>query len=187
MNLLSRIRNSRASAASGAPAAAEAAAEATAGLQPLALPPYVQPRVGAAGPRVVVIGAGRMGQLIAGQLALRGSVAVILYDLSTFTRERALAAVRASLDELEGNGLLPRGAAEEAMTRITVSETLADILQANLVVEAVPEDLAIKRNIFLEVDKVLTREKVPTGAGPLLCSNSISLAPDSIFKIKHKL
>jgi 3-hydroxybutyryl-CoA dehydrogenase len=133
---------------------------------------------------VFVIGAGQMGQLIAGSLALRGSSTVAMHDRSSFTRERALAAVRASLMELEADCLISLGATDEAMRRISVTDSFAPALSADLIIEAVPEDLELKRAIFVGLDKLVYTGK---DAGPLLCSNSISLAPADIFKhLKHR-
>mmetsp|Transcript_8048 Transcript_8048/g.22177 ORF Transcript_8048/g.22177 Transcript_8048/m.22177 type:complete len:347 (+) Transcript_8048:74-1114(+) len=149
------------------------------------LPPPVIPEGEA--PSVVIIGAGRMGQLIAGQLAIRGAKSVVLHDRSDFTRDRALAAVRASLQELEGDELLPAGMVADALDRIGVSDTLDATRTADIVVEAVPEDPELKKQIFANIDKVLTTGAAIRGEGPLLCSNSISIAPAEIFnKLKHK-
>lgn len=149
------------------------------------LPPLVPPNC--PGASVLVVGAGRMGQLIVGHLALRGSAKVVLYDRSDFTRERAVASVRATLNELEKEGLVAPGMIDDAIARIDVTESLDDAVSVDLIIEAVPEDLALKREIFQSVDKILTKEKVAKDGGPLLCSNSISLAPTEIFQgLKHK-
>jgi 3-hydroxybutyryl-CoA dehydrogenase len=128
-----------------------------------------------------------MGQLIAGNLALRGSSTVVMHDQSEFTRHRGLSAVRASLMEFEADGFLSLGATDEAMRRISVTDSFAPALSADLVIEAVPEDLELKRAVFEKIDKLLASARPRKDNGPLLCSNSFNLAPAEIFKhIKHK-
>ena len=170
---------------SESPAAADPEDAEPAAVEDAELAPFVEP-VGP-GATVLVIGAGRMGQLIVGQLALRGSAKIVLYDRSDFTRERALAAVRASLVELQSDDLVTPAMIENAIERIEMSESLDAAVLVDLVLEAVPEDLALKREIFQSIDNVLTKEHIATGTGPLLCSNSISLAPADIFQnLRHK-
>jgi len=133
---------------------------------------------------VFIIGAGRMGQSIAGQMAIRGANEVILYDNSSFTRSRAMAAVRASLQEWEDEGYLPRGTVFAVMGKIAVVDSFDSVPRATLVLEAVPEDLGLKRSIFASVDDRLAG--VAEGPGPILCSNSISLSPNEIFaKVRY--
>lgn len=179
-------RRSSSDALVGGPAGASdeapASAEVSVPLLPLVVP------TSAVGPTAVVIGAGRMGQLIAAQLALRGSASVLLYDRSDFTRSRALAAVRASLMELETSAYMQRGETDNVMLRVAVTDDLNHcVMNAAMVLEAVPEDLELKREIFAGVDKILTQAGIAKADGPLLCSNSISFSPESIFNgLKHE-
>src|SRR5204863_6580416 len=65
-------------------------------------------------------------------------------------RERVGAALRT----LEGGGVLPAGAAEEALARVrAVTELEAAVEGADLVVESIPEDLALKRDLFADLDR----------------------------------
>ena len=73
--------------------------------------------------KATIIGAGRMGRNIGGELAIRGAQ-VTLYDHQQHTRERALEILKADLRELVNNGLLRKS--EEAAVLERVSSSVDD-------------------------------------------------------------
>ncbi len=102
--------------------------------------------------RIAVLGAGTMGAGIAYAAAVAG-LGVHLYDLD----DGALAAGREQIDaDLEGAVARQRITREEAAaarSRVTLSPALAEaVLDADLVVEAVVEDMAVKRDLLARVD-----------------------------------
>src|SRR4051794_23747043 len=97
---------------------------------------------------VAMVGVGIMGSGIAAEYAAAGRAVTLLArdeGRAAQGRERVGAALRT----LEGGGVLPAGAAEEALARVrAVTELQAAVEGADLVVESIPEDLALKRDLF---------------------------------------
>ena len=121
--------------------------------------------------RVAVVGAGTMGWQIAA-LSAAGGYDVALHDAAPGAAERALARMRTEIPALAGDGepmpLQPPADVEAVIRRIRVASTLADAVgDAELVIEAVREDLATKRAVFAELDRL-----APTA---ILATNSSSL------------
>lgn len=101
--------------------------------------------------RVTVLGAGTMGHGIA-QVAARCGLSVKLYDVSHDVLARALVRVGASLDKGVAKGKLTPEQRDAALGRIGKSTHLADaVSEADLVIEAAPEDLELKKKLFREV------------------------------------
>jgi 3-hydroxybutyryl-CoA dehydrogenase len=90
-----------------------------------------------------VLGAGTMGSGIA-LAALQADLPVVLVDLSPQMRERAAAYIR---QHLERKGLVERQDA------LQLSSTSQDLAGCQVVVEAIPEDLPLKRAVFAELDR----------------------------------
>lgn len=117
---------------------------------------------------VGVVGAGTMGAGIAQVCAAAGHQ-VWLYDISAEARQRGLAAIEASLARLVNKGALCEGDKGAALARVTPIDALPLLADAEVIIEAVFEDLAVKRQVWLELDGV-------AGAGAVLASNTSSLS-----------
>jgi 3-hydroxybutyryl-CoA dehydrogenase len=115
-----------------------------------------------------VIGAGTMGNGIA-QVAARAGMHVILRDISTDYLERGLAAISSSLDRDVKKGRLTEDEKRDIQSRIRTATDLAATGDADFVIEAVTEDLAVKSQLFAELDR-LTRPDV------ILASNTSSIS-----------
>jgi 3-hydroxyacyl-CoA dehydrogenase/enoyl-CoA hydratase/3-hydroxybutyryl-CoA epimerase len=103
--------------------------------------------------RLAVVGAGLMGQGIAEVSALGAGLQVSLHDRDPGAVQRALAATSAALERRRRRGaLLPREC-EEAAGRLTAGGE-AELARAQLVIEAVVEDLEVKRQVLAEVESV---------------------------------
>jgi 3-hydroxybutyryl-CoA dehydrogenase len=100
---------------------------------------------------VAVIGNGVMGHGIAQVFAV-GHKHVVLIGRSAASLDKAHARIRASLDDFIAHGILTDAEAAAALERIVLSTSLADAARAELVIEAVTEDLALKRTLFGELD-----------------------------------
>ena len=102
--------------------------------------------------RVAVLGAGTMGRGIAQVAALAGCE-VRLRDVETRFAEGGLAKIRETLDGGVARGKLAAAERDAAAARLTATTSLADAVSgADAVIEAVPEDLALKRATFAEVE-----------------------------------
>ena len=123
--------------------------------------------------RVAVIGAGLMGHGIALEFAVAGR-RVAITDASAAALERGLANMRRGADTLAGLGLAARAACASAMQRVTAHAALARaVAGADLVVEAVSEDLPLKRHVFAELDRAC-------GAEVVLASNTSTFMPSAL-------
>lgn len=122
--------------------------------------------------RVAVVGAGYMGHGIALEFALAG-FPVRLHDQSEAILQRALAAVAADLATMVATGAVEAVRVEPALGRISPTADLAAAaVDADLVVEAVPEDLPLKRAIFAELDALAPRA--------ILASNTSTFLPSAL-------
>src|ERR671937_884177 len=98
--------------------------------------------------RLAVVGAGSMGAQIAQQAALQG-VDVRLQDVSEEQLAKAVKSNRGHLRRRVEKGRLEQAAAEQALERVkTTTDLEAAVAGADVVIEAIVEDLAAKRDVF---------------------------------------
>lgn len=117
---------------------------------------------------MTVLGAGTMGHGIAQVAALAGC-AVVLRDVNDAAVEKGMTGIRRSLDKAIEKGKSTPAHAKEALARIRPTTDLgAALAHADLVVEAVPEKLDLKRQVFADALRM-----APGHA--LLASNTSSL------------
>jgi enoyl-CoA hydratase/3-hydroxyacyl-CoA dehydrogenase len=106
------------------------------------------------GPRTVaVVGAGTMGAGIAQKIAQEG-FAVLLADTELVRADAGRAKVAASLDEAVAKQVLGRAEAEAALARVRAVGDLAELRDADLVIEAIFEDLFAKKELFRRLDAI---------------------------------
>lgn len=131
---------------------------------------------------VAVVGAGLMGSGIA-QVAAQAGYDVVLADVSDDALERGLASVRASYARVVKKGALGVDEAEAAFARIRATTSLEDCGPAHVVVEAVPEDLALKRDVFAALDRLCAPDAVlatNTSAIPVTAIAAATARPESV-------
>lgn len=122
---------------------------------------------------IAVIGSGLMGRGIAYVSAL-GGYRTLLHDLSGDALEKALARIGKDLDEGVARGKVQAGDAAAALARIEpVTELESAVAGADFVVEAIPEDLALKLELFEALDRRCREEVV-------LASNTSALSVTEI-------
>jgi 3-hydroxybutyryl-CoA dehydrogenase len=127
---------------------------------------------------VAVIGAGIMGRGIAHAAAL-GGFRTILEDLLPGTLRRAETEIRGTLDKGVEAGKLTRDQADQAFERIEYAQTVEDAARpAELVIEAVPEEMESKIEIFTLLDKICRPDTV-------LASNTSSLSITEIASVTY--
>ena len=103
-----------------------------------------------------VIGMGTMGPGIAATLA-RGGMTVRCFDTSPQALEASAEAIAAAVSTLEALGMPDQGSGEE----IAVGDDLGScVFGADLVVETVPEDLALKQRVLREVEPLVDADCV---------------------------
>lgn len=102
--------------------------------------------------RVACVGAGLIGQGWSVLFSSRGRE-VILQDVSEAVLDKALSGIAGNLAFLEQKGLLKKGEAEAALTRIQTTLNLEEAVHgADYVQESVPEDYGLKKKIFQQMD-----------------------------------
>ncbi len=119
--------------------------------------------------RIAVIGAGTMGNGIA-HVAAQGGKDVRLLDVSAEMLDRAMATIGRNLDRQIKKGALDEAAKEATLGRIHGGTDLAaGVADADLVVEAVPERIELKDEVFRMLDAAAP-------AGAVLASNTSSIS-----------
>jgi 3-hydroxybutyryl-CoA dehydrogenase len=106
--------------------------------------------------RILVVGAGLMGAGIA-QVAAQAGHDVLLFDTRTGAAEAAKAKLAQTLHGLATKGKLTAEAVQATLARITPVEALAPV---DLVIEAIVENLDIKRALFADLEALLPAEAV---------------------------
>jgi len=118
---------------------------------------------------VAVIGAGTMGRGIAQAFAQAG-YATTLYDVDPDAAHRGLEAIEATLEKGIARGKVEPAEKERALARLRVETDLGEaVIDADLAIEAIPEILEAKREMFAELDA-----RSPETA--ILASNTSSLS-----------
>lgn len=109
---------------------------------------------------VAVLGAGTMGHGIAQVCAMAGC-RTRLFDVQPAQVEAGLAKVRANLDAGVARGKVDAGLRDQTLARLGGSSDLAQAVEgADLVIEAVPEKLELKRELFGKVAAVVAADAV---------------------------
>ncbi|MBI5597743.1 MAG: 3-hydroxybutyryl-CoA dehydrogenase [Elusimicrobia bacterium] len=101
-----------------------------------------------------VVGAGTMGRGIA-QLALQSGLSVAMNDADPSALERARSAVEAGLAKGVARGKLSASDAGAALSRLSFARELHALAACDIVVEAVFEDLALKRGLFAKLERLV--------------------------------
>ncbi|MFH9724222.1 3-hydroxyacyl-CoA dehydrogenase family protein [Streptomyces sp. NPDC017254] len=117
--------------------------------------------------KLAVIGAGLMGSGIA-QVSAQAGWDVVLRDVTDAALTRGTDGIKASYDRFVAKGKLDAAAAEAALGRITATTELEAVADADIVVEAVFENLDVKHEIFRSLDKVVKD-------GAVLASNTSAI------------
>jgi len=128
---------------------------------------------------IAVIGAGTMGRGIAHAAAV-GGFRTILEDILPASLRRAEVEIRSNLEKGVELGKLTRGDADRAFENIEFASTIEEAARvADLVIEAVPEEMESKLEIFTLLDKVCK-------PGTVIASNTSSLSITEIASVTYR-
>lgn len=105
--------------------------------------------------KVGVIGAGTMGAGIA-QVAAHGGEEVFLYDADPSALQRAGKNIHEGFRKLVEKGKLDAKAADAVMKRIYLVPSPKELASCDLIIEAIVEDLAVKRKLFSDLETIVT-------------------------------
>ena len=127
---------------------------------------------------VAVIGAGTMGGGIAMNFVNAG-IPVTALEADQAGLERGLGVIRKNYGVAVGKGRMTEAQLEQAMGMITPTTEYADIARADLVIEAVFENMEIKKQVFTRLDGVCKQ-------GAILASNTSSLDLNQIAAVTER-
>ena len=126
--------------------------------------------------RVLIVGAGTMGQQIGLQCAMHG-YDVMLYDIAPEALETAAAQVRAYVEQLAAGGRLTQEQADAVLARIhTTDDPQEAAAEADLLSESVPEDPELKGQVFAQFNKLCPPHTIFT-------TNTSSLIPSMFAQV----
>ncbi|KOG24651.1 MULTISPECIES: 3-hydroxyacyl-CoA dehydrogenase family protein [Streptomyces] len=128
--------------------------------------------------KLAVIGAGLMGSGIA-QVSAQAGWDVVLRDVTDAALTRGTDGIKASYDRFVAKGKLAAADAEAALGRITATTELEAVADADIVVEAVFENLDVKHEIFRSLDKVVKD-------GAVLASNTSAIPITKIAAVTER-
>ena len=114
-----------------------------------------------------IIGSGIMGSGIA-EVAAKAGMTVVLRSRKQESADAMVAGLEKSLDRQVEKGRLEQSARDEVVGRVTATSSLADLSDCDLVIESVVEDLAVKKDLFNELDRVCKE-------GAILATNTSTL------------
>lgn len=122
--------------------------------------------------QIGVIGAGTMGAGIA-QVAVQAGFETVVYDVSQEFIDKGLGRIRGFIQRSRERGKLDREEEERILALLSGSLKLEDLSRACLVIEAAPEKIELKREIFQKLDFICDPES-------LLATNTSSLSVTAI-------
>jgi 3-hydroxyacyl-CoA dehydrogenase len=122
--------------------------------------------------QVAVIGAGTMGGGIAMNF-LNAGMPVTILETQQEALDRGIATIRKNYEAQVKKGKLKQDKYEQRMALLTPTLSQSDIAEADLVIEAVFEDIAVKEQVFKQLDAVMK-------PGAILATNTSTLDVDKI-------
>jgi 3-hydroxybutyryl-CoA dehydrogenase len=128
---------------------------------------------------VGITGAGIMGSGIAQVCALAG-YAVVVHDISAQVLKKSKTTIEGSMGKLAEKGKIEESAMQSAMARIHFAIDLEEACRtADLIIEAVFENLALKHEIFRNIDKT-------AGAEAILATNTSAIPITQIASVSNR-
>lgn len=128
--------------------------------------------------RVMVVGAGQMGGGIA-QVAAAAGLMVTLVDVDDAAVSKGLSTIRANLSRQVEKGRLEAAQQDDILARIEPTTDLAAAAGCDIVIEAAPENLGIKSDIFRQLDVIAP-------AHAILATNTSALPITEIAAVTHR-
>ncbi|MCH1450185.1 MAG: 3-hydroxybutyryl-CoA dehydrogenase [Acidimicrobiales bacterium] len=129
-----------------------------------------------------VIGTGAMGSGII-EVAAKAGVTVIARDINAAAVEAGQGKVEGSMAKAVERGKLDEAARDAAVANITWTTDLADLAPCDLVIEAAPENLELKKEIFAELDSILGPDAIiatNTSSYPIIEVAMVTSRPEKV-------
>lgn len=128
--------------------------------------------------KIVVIGAGQMGSGIA-QVCAQSGYDVLLQDINQDAVDQGINSIHALLTRSVEKGRITDVEKDGTLSRLNTSTDLGDVYEADLVIEAVIENLDVKKELFQQLDNI-----VP--AHTILATNTSSLPITEIAAVTNR-
>ena len=128
--------------------------------------------------KIGVVGAGTMGNGIAHVFALK-NYEVTLVDLNQNILKNALETINSNMLRQVKKELISEQDMNDALDRITISNEISDLQDANIVIEAIKEDLNIKGNLFKQLDSICKSDTI-------LASNTSSISINKLADFTNR-
>lgn len=128
--------------------------------------------------KVGIIGAGTMGGGIAMNFAT-AEIPVVMVETKADALERGLKVVRGNYQRSADKGRFPQDEVEARMGRISGTLDMADLADCDMVIEAVFENIELKKQIFTNLDKIMK-------PGAILATNTSGLDIDAIAAVTSR-
>jgi 3-hydroxybutyryl-CoA dehydrogenase len=122
--------------------------------------------------RLGIVGTGVMGAGIA-QIAAQAGLQVALFDKRDGAARAARDGLQATFDKLVGKGKTSQESAEVALSHLSVIDSMTDLADCDVVIEAIVEDLGIKQSLFADLEAIVSKQCI-------LATNTSSLSVTSI-------
>ncbi|MGQ9843162.1 MAG: 3-hydroxyacyl-CoA dehydrogenase family protein [Spirochaetota bacterium] len=119
-----------------------------------------------------IVGSGTMGTDIA-HLAIENNYDVILHDIDESQLKHAYETITRRLDRYVEEKRLELSKRGQIISRLKLHKNIKDLHKADIIIECIPEDIALKKNVFKSLDAVCK-------TGTILASNTSSLPITSI-------
>jgi 3-hydroxybutyryl-CoA dehydrogenase len=117
--------------------------------------------------RVGIVGSGIMGSGIA-EVAAKAGIEVVLRSRKQETADAMVAGLEKSLAKQVDRGKLSDEDRQGTLQRVTATSDLGELAACDLVIESIVEDLATKKHLFTELDRIC-------GEGTILATNTSTL------------
>jgi 3-hydroxybutyryl-CoA dehydrogenase len=133
--------------------------------------------------KVVVAGMGLMGSGIA-QAYAEGGCQVYVTDISEEMTKKGIASIDKFLSKAVSKGKLPEDKKAEILGRIKPVKSIEEAKDVDLAQEAVPEDMALKKKVHAQMDKVFPPHVIQAVCTSALCISEVASAtkrPDKII------
>jgi 3-hydroxybutyryl-CoA dehydrogenase len=128
--------------------------------------------------RIGVVGLGTMGAGIA-EVFARNGLSVVAVEVTDAALDRGRSTLVGSTDRAVARGKLSAAQRDELLGRVEFAVGLAALGEVDLVIEAVPEHLDLKREIFAELDRICPEQTI-------LATNTSSLSVTEISVATHR-
>lgn len=109
--------------------------------------------------KVFIVGAGQMG-LDIGQVMAKAGLEVVFRDMTEEILAKAMAKLEKGLDKQVAKGRMDEAKKADILSKISTTTELAPAADADLVLEAIVENIDIKKNLFKELDGICKPETI---------------------------